>query len=210
MKSVSVSDCLVDLVKMGIMAKRNNMGDILWYCWEGTEKKKCVPGHGTTLVGFTQTGAAQFLWHLERSAPGHLDDMLTNWLKQQKDVEHCWIWPSIGNYTEHVSGCEPNLGRRENTWNKFWAAPGTTDKEAGGKRYFASFCGGDIWGPRVFIEGIDWWKTLRTPEDEEAIEKDYDNNEMRLSSRGKRQRRGLYMLQQYRSFTDNVLEVHRE
>ena len=53
------------------------------------------------------------------------------------DVRACYIYPPIGNYTTHVSGCDLKFAKgagRPNCWQDRWTCPGTIIEDDPQKR----------------------------------------------------------------------------
>ena len=123
-------EVLQDLVKMSIAAHRSNLGNFLWYSWEGAKSKGCrsKPCHGTTLVGISVQGAKKLL---EAMTSGefkmrHIDVGLRHHMEQHAtDFGSCYMYPSIGHFAVHKSGCEPSLDIRESNWKESWVQEGT-------------------------------------------------------------------------------------
>ena len=104
---------LVDLVRLATAARRGGYPDIIWTSW--CPGAHATPGHGTTLVMCTVSGAAQILARLPpsphemppttRMSMGHFDLELKAHLQQ--DDEHglvgCYVHPPVGLYAVHPS-----------------------------------------------------------------------------------------------------------
>ena len=121
---------LKDLVKMGIAAHRANIGNFLWYSWEGALGKGCrtKPCHGTTLVGISVKGAHMLLDAINSGeiAMQHADVGFRHHLEKHWDDFGCsYMYPSVGHYAVHKSGCETGLDVRESNWNLPWVQEGT-------------------------------------------------------------------------------------
>ena len=126
---------LKDLVRVVTQAARIGRGDLVWHSWVGSGKKKARPCHGTTLVSVTPTAARALLdrMTLGTAQPQHFDVWLRDQLVHEQAVAErmgaCYVWPSIGGFDEHVSGCDPKQlastgGVRESDWNKSWSQEG--------------------------------------------------------------------------------------
>ncbi len=63
----------------------------------------------------------------------HLDVWLIAGLRAWPSTElrHCYLWPPVGNYTTHVSGCEAGGGVRKADWDKQWCQEGTRPRKPG-------------------------------------------------------------------------------
>jgi hypothetical protein len=79
-----------------------------------------------------------------------MDISLKNWLEKPvnkltrcsngTDMGACFVYPCIGNFSEHKSGCEPGLGVRESTWSSPWVQEGTRSTFGGlHRRHFGFF-----------------------------------------------------------------------
>ena len=72
--------------------------------------------------------------------PWHFDLALRRFLQNKENnakVGACYIFPPIGNYTMHQSGCDPQFAKgagRPNCWRENWCCPGTKMSEDPQKR----------------------------------------------------------------------------
>ena len=128
-----VPEALEDLVKISICADRHDVGDFIWFSWEGSNKKGCRsrPMHAATMIGVSAAGARKLLSLISsgKLPPGHADLVLREYMEHHgKEFGACYLWPSVGHYQSHVSGCEQGLGWRENNWKKSWIMEGTRKK----------------------------------------------------------------------------------
>ena len=61
--------------------------------------------------------------------PGHWDVQLLEFLRTdlaRECFQYCYVYPPIGNYYEHPSGCDKKLkDGRPACWNEKWVCPGT-------------------------------------------------------------------------------------
>ena len=132
-----VSEELADICNYCTQAHRHRMsGSIVWLCWQpanaGVAKyKSTVLTSGAMLITISKTGATQVAQAVEDGdlgRPYHWDVMLKKWLQTHRaDVAASYIWPPMGNYTTHVSGCEQQSQKsvRKSCWDMKWCCPGT-------------------------------------------------------------------------------------
>ena len=125
-----IPQALEDLVKIAISADRHEVGDFVWYSWEGSSKKGCRsrPMHAATMIGVSAEGARKLLSLMAsgKLQKGHADLTLREYMEHHgKEFQACYVWPSVGHYQSHVSGCEQGLGWRQNDWKKSWIMEGT-------------------------------------------------------------------------------------
>ena len=138
---------LVDLVQMATIASRHQSGELIWASWVPAARKSSI-GHGSTLVMLNPDGASKIAGAMQMRmddgkidpltkhrpmAPHHFDLVLRDWLRdgqaaEANPIQYCYVYPPIGNYKTHLSGCEPGLATgagRENDWVKAWTCQGT-------------------------------------------------------------------------------------
>ena len=142
---------LVDLVRMSISAHRVKHGDIVWACWQpggaGAKIKDIYRvNSGAMLIMLNPRGADAIAAQIARAAvshksmplqPWHFDLALKAWLANKhvnKEHRACYIFPPVGNYVQHVSGCDekrfgPGTAGRPSCWNESWSCRGTTVSE---------------------------------------------------------------------------------
>ena len=134
---------IVDLVRMSIKAHRARRGDIVWTCWQpggaGVEIGDIRRvNSGAMLIMLNPRGADAIAQQIARDAstggpmqPWHFDLALKSWLLEpevNKAMRACYVFPPVGNYTTHVSGCDPTFAvgeGRPNCWREAWTCPGT-------------------------------------------------------------------------------------
>ena len=114
-----VLQALEDLIKISISADRHNVGDFIWYSWEGSNKTGCSsrPMHAATMIGVSAEGARRLLSLMAsgKLPKGHADMVLREYMEHHgKDFKACYLYRAVGHYQSHVSGCEQNLGWRQN------------------------------------------------------------------------------------------------
>ena len=125
-----VPEALQDLVKISIAAAREEVGDFIWYSWEGSNRRggRTRPMHGASMIGITAEGARKLLDLMESGAlpKGHADLVLREYMETHgKEFGACFLYPSVGHFQSHISGCEAGLGWRQNDWKKGWIMEGT-------------------------------------------------------------------------------------
>ena len=163
---------LRDLVKYATAAHREQCGDLIWCTWCGTHAKPGTPSHGSTLLMLSKCGA-QLLFDAAKTIaePTHWDVWLKTFLlkrEENRGVQCSFIWPSIGSYCEHISGCEKEYSdkKRPTEWTAKWVGPGTRGvpgkSEKG--RWICSFDTDHRWKRLVAAVELDatalQWKTF--------------------------------------------------
>ena len=103
-----------------------------------------------------------------RMAMHHFDLELREHLQETKEhgLQGCYVWPPVGLYAVHPSGCDPTYAGPEGRpadWSAPWVAPGTRRSEDPKKRerYICRFAkGGDKWVCPVNLDTdddvLDW------------------------------------------------------
>ena len=133
---------------MSILAHRLGRGNIVWACWQpglaGVEiGDRMRVNSGAMFIMMTPAGAKIIMrqihddenskkgpmrpWHYDLALKGFLCDPQIN-----EYARACYIFPPVGNYTQHTSGCDPNFSTgsgRPNCWGEDWCCPGTTVQE---------------------------------------------------------------------------------
>ena len=140
---------IVDLVKMSILAHRCGRGNIVWACWQpggaGSEIRNIKRvNSGTMLVMLNRVGANTLSQQMDIDsastpqgpmAPRHFDLALKDFLSNPQvnsAAKACYIFPPVGNYTTHVSGCDKYFSTgagRPSCWRESWTCPGTRVEE---------------------------------------------------------------------------------
>ena len=149
----SPSKRLTDLVKMAILAHRVGRGELVWACWQpglagveigdvrrlnsGAMMIMLTP-HASNIIskqiedaGRRRAGPMQ-PWHFDLALKSYLCDP-----EISKEVGACYVYPPVGNYTQHVSGCDPKYAKgagRPNCWAEAWCCPGTCREDDPQKR----------------------------------------------------------------------------
>ena len=141
-----------DLVRLATAAHRRKAGQLIWATWQpgGAEANVRNPkqiSSGTMLLMMTSEGARHVLTNMQLRgdhgvdpatrdrciAPGHFDIALREFLKdaeaQPNGIEWSYVFPPIGNYYQHRSGCDvKNYGTgdgRPSCWDERWCCEGT-------------------------------------------------------------------------------------
>ena len=217
---------LLDLVRLGTHAAREDVGDFIWLSWCGAKKRRrSRPAHGSTLLMLTKDFADTLAPAMETWRPAHFDILLRDWLEEeaQAALTACYVYPAVGSYAVHESGCQPGLGVRTAEWGEPWVQEGTR----GAKRWLGRFTrpGADqVWQGSWDARELDCpefkWQTMRPPAEPVAAEEDaYGSSyvpglKAAISGAGprhtERQQRGFRRkasLHTRRCFTDNAREA---
>ena len=233
-----VPQALEDLVKIAICAHRNDVGDFIWYSWEGSNKRGCKsrPMHAATMIGVSSNGARKLLSLMAsgKLPKGHADLVLREYMEHNsREFKACYLYPSVGHYQSHVSGCEQGLGWRQNDWKKSWIMEGTRKSPGllqdwplvNEHRYLVHFRDGGVpsWIAQVVLpEPADATLRWLSYDDTEAMDSDEegpltspreveeafrDKGEGKGSRRQKRQRRRNDMLRKFRNWVSAWQEV---
>ncbi len=162
-QKAEIPQTVKDLVNLATLASRKGIGDLVWYCWEHGSRKQ-HPGHGSTLIGMSATAARKIAHAMESwTPPGHCDVQLLHALVSGSipDLRACYIFPSIGHFATHESGCESTNWTRESNWSSPHVL-GATRAPAGAKMYFGRFCDKNLsWiEPPISWDSCSRWKTL--------------------------------------------------
>ena len=150
-----------DLVRWATVAHRKGMGNMVWVGWVPEKGKPSRLSHGSHLIMVSKQGlshlAKAFLKNEIRR--GHIDLVLKEWLMKGQTaarVKASYVWPSMGGFFAHASGCDPkNFGAhnpRESNFDKQKPAVGTrvgTDPHQRGK-WLIQFA--EAWKDRVWKE----------------------------------------------------------
>ena len=151
MKEGHVSQELSDLVRIVTTAHRQGFGNLVWLSWCGTYKRRATPSHGSTLLALNRFAAHRLLDKIMDSKPMHFDVWLRDVLIHDNmadslNIGASYVWPSIGSYDEHLSGCDPkNAGKdgiRSSDWEASWTQAGvrpTARENQDKERWIAKF-----------------------------------------------------------------------
>ena len=164
-----LSPYLKELLDLTTFASRQNAGGFIWLSWDGFNRKGCKtkPMHALTMVSVTHRTAVDMLDHKHAFEKKHFDVALRN-LLIQKDADWATRWrasyvfPSIGHYCSHQSGCEKDLFR-ESGWKNSWVQEGVRPAAGQQDRWLCSFRpGGEPWIAKIPFEKSDSleWQTL--------------------------------------------------
>ena len=140
------SSNLADLVRWATVAHRQGMGNLVWVGWCPAKDKRSRLSNGSHCVMVSKTG----LSHMTKAffegkiRRGHIDLVLKEWLSTGSTaarVGACYVFPTMGGFTAHASGCDPfnfgeEKGGRPSNWKKDNPALGTrtaTDPSQRGK-----------------------------------------------------------------------------
>ena len=126
---------------MATEADRHARGNMIWASWDGRTGKgrRQQPSHGSMMVLFTPAFAREYLPWLQRQKPEHCDLLLRQWFLMDaaktpdESVGSCFLYPSLGSFESHVSGCEKGIGVRCSTFGQPWVGNGFHDEK--GARY---------------------------------------------------------------------------
>ena len=119
---------VADLIRIATMCHRKGCGDFIWFGWDPSATDRptwlCKGSHGIMMSkrGAYRLGCAMNANHIER---GHIDLVLKHYFCQPGNaaaMNACYIWPPIGSYYCHASGCDPknfgaDKGGRPAGWN---------------------------------------------------------------------------------------------
>ena len=231
-----ISPYLAELLQVCTAAHRKQMGGMIWLSWDGACKKgsKIKPSHALTAIAIRATVATDMLLCSSEFEKGHFDVQLRNMLMdKEKNWAQKWeasfVYPCIGHYVDHESGCEKNLYRK-GTWGKSWVQGGVKPDRGQNDRWLCDYTGGDTqWKFKLdFTDASLTWKTLKIEnvvEDEEATARDEDyvafggsrvlqldgttlfHDHGEPSDRKKRAERGILNLYKRRNFVNNMTEA---
>ena len=145
-----VSRTLEDIVRMVTAAHRLLHGDLVWLGWQPwgagdkpTAGRKQRIRSGTLALTVTRTAAKILMANMPRIAPGHFDLGLLKFLEEDDcPLRSCYLWPPLGSYVEHVSGCDPKFAAGcPGCWGESFACEGTrcADDRHHREKYLAAF-----------------------------------------------------------------------
>lgn len=132
-KSPEQHSTAADLVALANKASRLGHGDIVWMTWQpgqGEVKKGITKiKSGAMLLSFTVAGARLVSDAISKKqiACTHFDLQLLKFVMEHGRQKFSYIFPPIGNYSMHVSGCEKMYAEepRPSCWTAKWVCPGT-------------------------------------------------------------------------------------
>ena len=122
-----------DLVSIVIKASRADHGDLVWMTWQpgqGDVKRGVTKiKSGAMLIALSVRGAKTISQAMENSSikKDHFDIGLLRYLEMEGSRFSSYVFPPLGNYSAHVSGCEPHfaVNARPSCWDAKWVCPGT-------------------------------------------------------------------------------------
>ena len=97
-------------------------------------------------------------------------------IHQTNNLQASYVLPSIGNFDEHISGCDPTNtgvpgGLRPSQWDDYWCMEGVRVDKKDSKHKTRNVCAfqekGTDWGiPVQFGDDLKrmWWKTAEPPD----------------------------------------------
>jgi len=130
-----VSRPLSDIVRYVTAAHRAGVGNVVWLSWQPGHAGERAPHpsrilFGSTLLSVSRTGAGTLRRAMDSGEVQreHFDLALKHWLwRHHARAGACYLWPPMGNYAEHPSGCDPQrfASARPSCWAEPWCCPGT-------------------------------------------------------------------------------------
>jgi hypothetical protein len=174
-----ISQDLGDLVSLVTAASRIGRGGLVWLCYDGgsgprtrKSKPKEGPEHASTLIAISAWAARIMKERFTRLfAFQHFDLSLLQCLDQREfarnDLQASYVWPSIGHYATHNSGCEEGLGIRRSTWDAPFVHEGVRPSGRDQRhRCLRAFASGDVYcdvqlPPPAGVD-LRWFTALRT------------------------------------------------
>ena len=173
-----LSQYLEDMVRYATACHRQNVGDVIWCGWVpggpgSNPKRKASIGFGSHFLMVSKRGFAtlrrDFVHHEHLRTPTHIDLALKKWMIETwRDSRACYLWPAIGNYTAHISGCSKEYMTtvRPSGWGDKWTRQGTRKSHdpKGRTTWITGFSatGGPEWLSSVDVEtdvALDRWIT---------------------------------------------------
>ena len=131
----SKNEVLSDILKYITFAAEKGMGDLVWFGWNcGHATQQVKPlrfSYGSQFIAYSQYCAAELLAAInsDRIPCGDWDLVLHKFLMNpEKPLPgYSFIWPPMGFFVEHPSGCDPkNFGdARPSNRECSWACLGT-------------------------------------------------------------------------------------
>ena len=179
---LEVSQELRDMVQICNRAAKIGRGHVVWFGWCPQGKQKSIPAFASHLLAMSKYGAKTMLESMEagRLKMGHWDRVLRAWLVEEnfqnpKVMGASFVWPSVGFYQTHASGCEPSIGDRVAEWDQSFIQPGVRPfKDSHRKRWLACWPdnkkGGAEWLEQITFDARKniwitqpppdrWWST---------------------------------------------------
>ena len=128
---------LQDIVKICNQAARHQLGGLVWLCYEScgassksrVKARRCSPAHGAMCIAVTAKTARKMQRDWKLLGFYHFDIALRNLLEDNPEVGMDWeagfVYPPIGSYSTHFSGCELGVGERPANWQARYVQEGT-------------------------------------------------------------------------------------
>ena len=232
------SSNLADLVRWAIVAHRKKMGHLIWAGW-CPGKKPSMLCKGSHLLMLSKEGMVSLSHGINSGSieRGHIDLVLREWLVLQgvaEDVQCCYIYPSLGGFTQHVSGCDTKRFGAHTAGRP--SAFGSGENPANGTRQSSDpkFRGKYLiqWRPKPrdrvwvpcptdeqLVEPGYKWKSFREPtasettdpnfvqQEDQATHENVDETQNKRSKRSKRAQRQFEKRDKYRVWADTIEEV---
>jgi hypothetical protein len=131
---------LTDIVSICTQCHRLGRGNLIWLTWQAAEglSKPASASRiqfGSTGIAITRGGARMLQSAFESgdfpARSGHWDCDLKTWLvRRQADVGGGYIYPPLGHFAPHPSGCDERYKKeRPASWGTSWVCPGTSRSE---------------------------------------------------------------------------------
>ena len=125
-----VSQHLDNLVRLVTVARRKEVGDIVWFCYnEQDEPKKGSPSplFGSTGLAVTIPGARWIKQEMPKMTVWHFDVELKKRLELGK-AKASYIFPTVGHFETHASGILKHNATRKSTWGAWYVQEGVAPK----------------------------------------------------------------------------------
>lgn len=175
--NLQVSQELRDLVQLCNRAAALGRGHVVWLGWCSKNKRKSVASFGTHLVAVSKYGAQKMAEAMEigELKMGHWDQVLRQWLvnhnyQSPKVCGGSFVWPSVGFYQTHKSGCEPSIGERVAEWDQSYIQAGVRPKKGSDRKRWIACWPQDEKGHAEWLEEVtfdarrNYWLTQRPPD----------------------------------------------
>ena len=133
---------MADSIRIANFAHRQGLGNLMNMCWVA-QGRADVPTNGTMFMCLNKRGAYALQSAMADLDSGHIDLVWKDWLKaedgRQDQVGFSYVYPPMGNYTQHISECDPKLygahtQGRPPDWGKPFVCPGTRLEEDAQRR----------------------------------------------------------------------------
>ena len=174
---LEVSQELRDMVQICNRAAKIGRGHVVWFGWCPQGKQKSIPAFASHLLAMSKYGAKTMLESMEagKLKKGHWDRVLRAWLVERnfqnpKVLGGSFVWPTVGFFQTHQSGCEPGIGARVAHWDGNYIQAGVAPQKPGDKdRWLACWPanekGGAEWLEKItFYTRRNIWITQCPPD----------------------------------------------